>query len=279
MTPPLPPLAKVPARRYSRTLMDVDQAVRSMPGNPDVHAFRALIYFAMGDYERAAAVAHDLLEAGPGWEWQILESLYPTSDVYTQQLRALEHYVGEHPKSAAPRFLLAYHYLVLGHLSAADRQLAQVVTLEPRDKLAAAVLATIKQGPNAVAQTAQPQPGARNWAPRQSPQARRSIQSSSSERGKRRRRFEVKVEAKLEPDGHFVWTVTHEGQSQNFNGTYAVQNDSLVMTRTDGQKMDGNVTLKGTNAFSFKLKTHWPKTGLAVLEVMRLKLLVRPRSM
>jgi tetratricopeptide (TPR) repeat protein len=234
--------------------MDVDQAVRSMPGNPDVHAFRALIYFAMGDYERAAAVAHDLLEAGPGWDWQILELLYPTPDIYTLQLRALEHYVGDHPKSAATRFLLAYHYLMLGHLSAADRQLAQVVTLEPRDKLAAAILAMIKQGPNAGAKTAQPHPRSTQPSTTAKPAGRPVDPKQLVGTWKATPVPEVTVEAKLDPDGHFVWTVAHEGQSQSFNGTYTVQNDSLVMIRTDDEKMDGSVTLKGADGFTFKRK-------------------------
>ena len=144
--------------------------------------------------------------------------------------------------------------LGVGHLSAADRQLLQVVTLEPRDKLAAAILATLKQGPNAVAQTAQPQPRSTQLGTAAKPAGPPVDPKQLVGTWKATPAPEVTVEAKLETDGHFVWTVTHEGQSQNFNGTYAVQNDSLVMTRTDGQKMDGNVTLKGTNAFSFKLK-------------------------
>jgi tetratricopeptide (TPR) repeat protein len=245
--------------------MDIDQAVRNMPGNPDVHAFRALIYFALGDFERSAAVAHDLLEAGPGWDWQILESLYPTPDVYTQQLRALEHYVGEHRTNAASRFLLAYHYLMLGHLPAAQRQLAQVVSLEPRDKLAAAILATLKQGPNPGAGTANAPPGVpsantqpQNGGPKPAgppvdPKALVGTWKATPVP-------EVTIEARLEPDGHFVWTTAAQGgQSQSFTGTYTVQKDAMILTRTDGEKMDGTVTLKGTNGFNFKLKNTPPQ--------------------
>jgi hypothetical protein len=252
------------AARYSRALMDIDQAVRNMPGNPDVHAFRALIYFALGDYDRAAAVAHDLLEAGPGWDWQILQSFYPTPDVYTPQLRALEHYVGDHPKNAASRFLLADQYLMLGHFHAAERQLTQVVTLEPRDKLAAAILATLKQGPNAGTETAKTPPaGTQPGTPQPQSGAAKPVGPPASPpvdpkslvgTWKATPVPEVTIEARLEPDGHFSWTVTHGGQSQSFTGTYTVQNNGLVLTRADGEKMDGIATLKGTNGLNFKLK-------------------------
>ena len=106
-----------------------------MPGNQDVHEFFALTLFALGDYNKAAAVTYDVLNAGPGWDWTILQSFYASPDVYTKQLRALEHYVTEHAQDAAPRFLLADHYLMMGHFQSAEHQLQGVVSLEPRDKL------------------------------------------------------------------------------------------------------------------------------------------------
>jgi thioredoxin-like negative regulator of GroEL len=62
--------------------------------------------------------------------------MYPNVETYTQQLRALEAYVGANPKSSAARFLLAYHYLVLGNPPEAVKQLQEVVKLTPNDQLA-----------------------------------------------------------------------------------------------------------------------------------------------
>lgn len=138
---------------YVQALVDTDRALREMPDNPDVHAFYALVGFALGDYNRAAAVAHTLLEAGPGWDRATLQSFYPCPDVYTTHLQALEQYVDAHKADPAPRFLLAYQYLMLGHRTAASQQLAQVVALQPHDTLAAAVLAAIRRGSDASATT------------------------------------------------------------------------------------------------------------------------------
>jgi hypothetical protein len=237
------------AANYPRALMDINQAVRDMPGNPDVHAFHALIYFAMADYDRAAAVAHTVLEAGPGWDWEILQSFYPSPDVYTNQLRALEHTTGDHPNNPASRFLLAYQYLMLGHFTAANHQLARVVALEPRDKLAAAILETIKHGPTAGPDTANAQPGTAP-APTGPPVERKQLMGT----WKATPVPNVTIETTLEPSGRFVWKATQEGRTQTFSGTYTLQNDSLVFTRTDGNKMDGVVTLGGTNSFQFRLK-------------------------
>ena len=76
------------AENYPQALTDIDHAIVDEPTNQDVHEFHALVLFAMGQYQKAAAVAHTVLDAGPGWDWSILQSLYPSVDVYTRQLRA-----------------------------------------------------------------------------------------------------------------------------------------------------------------------------------------------
>jgi hypothetical protein len=73
-----------------------------------------------------------------------LQAFYSSADVYTEQLRRLERFVSEHPSDANVRFLLGYHYLMLNHAESAQRQLAQVAELEPKDKLAANILAGIR---------------------------------------------------------------------------------------------------------------------------------------
>jgi hypothetical protein len=91
-------------------------------------------------------VAHAVLEQGPGWTWDLLQTFYSSPGLYTQQLRDLEHYIADHGDQAAPRFLLAYEYLMLGHFDAAKRQLTRVVAQEPRDLLAANILAGLNRG-------------------------------------------------------------------------------------------------------------------------------------
>jgi tetratricopeptide (TPR) repeat protein len=125
-------------------LKAVSVAVLQTPHNPDVHQFHSLVLFAANNYCKSATVAHAVLEEGPGWTWQTLQTFYESSDAYTEQLRRLEHFVSEHPSDPNVRFLLGYHYLMLNHPESAERQLAQVVELEPKDKLVANILTGLK---------------------------------------------------------------------------------------------------------------------------------------
>jgi hypothetical protein len=64
-----------------------------------------------------------------------------------------------------------------------------------------------------------------------------------------------RVQLSLQADGNFSWTaVNKDGQSSVFQGTYAMQNGSMSLTRgNDGQKLDGTLTLTSANTFSFQL--------------------------
>jgi len=84
------------------------------------------------------------LSAGPGWDWDTTKSLDPDVATYTEQLRALEGYQRANPMSAETRFVLAYHYLVLGHIDAAVKQLENVVKLLRESQLSAELLAALK---------------------------------------------------------------------------------------------------------------------------------------
>jgi hypothetical protein len=64
-------------------------------------------------------------------------------ETYTKHLRALEAFQKADPKSAEASFVLAYHYLVLGHNEAAVRQLENVVKLLPASQLSAQLLASL----------------------------------------------------------------------------------------------------------------------------------------
>ena len=81
-----------------------------------------------------------VLAAAPGMDWTTMSSLYPNVDTYTQQLRKLEAFTNEKPNDAAARFVLAYHYLVVGHTDAAIGELKAVVEDQPGDKVAQRML-------------------------------------------------------------------------------------------------------------------------------------------
>jgi tetratricopeptide (TPR) repeat protein len=122
----------------ARTL--VEKAIELLPSDATLHEFRALTLFAQGLYKDAAATLYAVLAAGPGWDWATMRGLYPDEDTYTRQLRALEDFIRKDPNSAEARFVLAYHYLVLGAKDEAVQQLKAVVRLQPQDKLSAALV-------------------------------------------------------------------------------------------------------------------------------------------
>ena len=274
---------------YKLALLDINEAVQNLPTNADVHQFHALVFFAMGEYDRAAAVAHAVLEGGPGWDWSTLQSFYASTDTYTQQLRALEHYVGAHAGDPASRFELGYQYLMLGHLRAARGQLARVSALEPRDSLTANLIAGLGKAQTVNSQrkvssetavttaainqgrgtpTAQVRLASANMAAgmTSATSIATSGQSAASASGgvslagtwRATPAPGATIETTLEPDAHFVWTATQGGQTETFTGTYNRQGDSLVFNRVDGQTMNGVLTMKGNNAFQFRLKNTDP---------------------
>jgi hypothetical protein len=277
-------------------LREITQAIADMPSSDDVHEFHGLVLFAMGDYQKAAAVAHTALDAGPGWNWGVVQTFYPSTDLYTQQLRGLEHYITEHPNQAAPRFLLGYQYLLLGHLNAARRQFDRVVALEPRDQLAKNIVAGLAhapgmtqqnqpqtvpstpsgppsgpsggtpgtQGPGNAGPTGPAGPSGTATPPPPQP-ANPSGNPAATAAGlngswKSSPAPGVTIEATLQPDKHFTWKFTEGGQTKSFTGTYALQGDNLVLTRDeDGQKMDGTVTMNGDKGFRFRLRNTDPQ--------------------
>jgi tetratricopeptide (TPR) repeat protein len=114
--------------------------------------------FAQGKYKDAATTLYAVLSAGPGWNWQTLSQFYPDKDTYTRQLRALEHAAKANPSLADERFVLAYHYLVMGYNDDAAKKLDQVHALLPDDKLTAQLLAALRSHPDG--KENKPQPGA-----------------------------------------------------------------------------------------------------------------------
>ena len=134
---------------YAAALDLTDEALKGVPGDPLVHEFKALVLFARGEDPRAAAELHDVLAVRPGMDWTTMSGLYPDVATYTGQLRALEDRCRQDPKAAAPRFVLAYHYLAAGHNDAAVAQLKELIALEPGDRVARRLLASLTGTPPA----------------------------------------------------------------------------------------------------------------------------------
>ena len=69
----------------------------------------------------------------------------------------------------------------------------------------------------------------------------------------------VTIQVTLQPDKHFSWKFSENGQNNDFTGTYTQQGNELILTRDqDGQKMDGVVTMNDNGGFRFRLKNTDP---------------------
>ena len=97
----------------------------------------ALTLFALKRYDEAAAALHAVLSVEPGWDWTTLIKRYGDPETYTRELRALEAFSAENPKSAPAYFVLAYHYLTAEFADAAVGRLKLLTAVEPRDALSA----------------------------------------------------------------------------------------------------------------------------------------------
>lgn len=132
-------------RDYRRCLDLLEGAIRLLPDDPALHEFRALALFAIGEFDAAATVIYSVLGANPGSDWNTVSRLYDSQEIYLSQLRELTRYVASVPDRPGPRFLLAYHLLVVGYPEAAYDQLVTVQRLRPDDRVTAEILRALRQ--------------------------------------------------------------------------------------------------------------------------------------
>ncbi|HEV3023054.1 MAG TPA: tetratricopeptide repeat protein, partial [Pirellulales bacterium] len=231
----------------------INEGIAQYPNDSVMHEFRALVLFAKGDYQQAAATIHSVLAIGPGWDWTTLASMYTNVAIYSDQLRALEAFINEHPQDGAARFLLAYHYLVGGHADAAARQFQKVVTLVPGDQVAAD-LARMLSAPPAGQQAAteeQPAPGPLAEAePAATPIDATALLGSWHAARDDGSKFELT----LTKEATFTWNFSSKQQpAQKLNGTYTVEDNVLALECNDGGSLIGKATPDGAKEFNFTL--------------------------
>jgi uncharacterized protein (TIGR03066 family) len=235
---------------YTEASREIDLAIKALPKDAVLHEFRALIFFATRDYKQAAGTLYAVLSAGPGWDWTTLSGMYPSTETYTGQLRALEEYVRDNPKSADARFVLAYHYLTCGHTDSARKQYEEVLKLQPRDPLSAQLLTLLGGTPEAP-------PGAEAKPPSASaaiePTPPVDIDAAKIV-GKwtAKRKDGATFSLDLTQDEKFTWVFEQGTKKQSLGGKYSIDGAILVLERTDGAQMPGIVTL-AANGFNFKV--------------------------
>jgi tetratricopeptide (TPR) repeat protein len=229
---------------YASAMSSTNKALASLPNDPIIHEFRALILFAEGKYQEGAAGLYSVLSAGPGWDWTTLSSLYASTDVYTKQLRALEKVVREKPKATDARFVLAYHYLTMGKKDAAVNQLKQLHSALPNDHLITQLL-QMTGGPEALGS-----PSASEAPSADTPAIEADeVVGSWAANGANDEKFAMD----LKKDGTFSWTYTVGKKSETVKGVYAVDKNVLAMEPDSGGSMLAELSKPESGRFSFKL--------------------------
>ena len=87
---------------YAGALQQTDAALKVLPNDATLHEFRAVVLFAVGQYDQAAGPLYAVLSVGPGWDWTTMIGLYPSADVYTRQLRPWSSTTGTIPIRPPP---------------------------------------------------------------------------------------------------------------------------------------------------------------------------------
>ena len=248
------------AGNYAQALQQTDQALKALPSDAAINEFRALCLFALKQYDQAAATLYAVLSAGPGWDWTTLSGLYPSVDVYTEQVHALEDYRTAQPQSASARFVLAYHYLTQGHTEAAVEELKEVVQLQPGDQLSAQLVAQLSGDKTQSSPDAPAAP-----SPAQAPAAPASaVQGNLVGAWKASPAMGTTIELTLGGDSKFNWNIVTQGKTQPIAGTYVFVNDILTLTQSENNAMVGKVAWLDESHFKFQAMGGGPNDpGLA----------------
>ena len=211
---------------YDAALALADSALKEMPNDAVIHEFRALVLFSLGKYQDAAATLYAVLGVGPGWDWATMSGMYEDGDTYNKQLRTLENYRYDHPKDAAAQFVLAYHYITLGHNENASDQLQSVLKLNPRDEVAADLLSQIDPKAKLPEQKEITKP----------PEDTKLVKSSDLPGTWTARRSNgTTFEMALDDKGAFTWKYTMDGKSQEMSGVYALDDKGVLALNVDNQ--------------------------------------------
>jgi tetratricopeptide (TPR) repeat protein len=229
-------------RDYQAALVFINGALALAPDDSTLHEVRALVLFALGNYQEAAAPLYAVLSVRPGWDWATMRSFYATVPDYTQHLRELEVHQAENPSSAAASFVLAYHYLTMGHDQAAADQYRNVIANNEDDYLSRSLLDSIVGN-----EPVGPPPGER---------VRRDIRIQAEDlQGvwMAEGRSESQYRLALGPDQTFQWTYTDGSQTRTIEGVYALEGDTLAMEPDTGGVLLAEVSSPQNGSFDFRM--------------------------
>ncbi|MCP5544202.1 MAG: tetratricopeptide repeat protein [Akkermansiaceae bacterium] len=237
---------------YLVALEQADKAIAVSPGDGALHEYRALILFALGKYGDAAGVLNPVLASGPGWTWSTMVALYPSQEVYTDQLQKLEAYSEASPDAADAHFLLGYHYMVCGHLDLATPQFERAVELMPADSVSKQ-LASLTRESDEDAEDSDTvpleQPADEEEMPEPVPvplEKLTGVWTTEAEGG-------GTITLTFREDGSFTWAFTRDGDTKEFKGEYSSNDDGLLVLDAEESQMVASVDIPETSEMNFVL--------------------------
>lgn len=131
------------SHHYEDAIRYADRAVAEMPRNGKLFLFLSQAHLAVGDYRAAAGAARQGLSLldPRNWGWMVenFRGFYHDAD-YVGQMRRLEGYLEDSPRSGDARFLAGYHWSFLGYPAEARRDLSIALEVDPRDEMATRLL-------------------------------------------------------------------------------------------------------------------------------------------
>lgn len=134
------------AKKIPSLLKDPKKVSREdvSPRDADALQFLALVSFSQQNYDDAANRSRLALLGGLPWDWNRLSRHYVKPDLYHSQLRRLEQSIRAE-SSPSKRFLIAYHYWMMGHHESARKQFEKAAVGQPEDKLIPELLQRLNQ--------------------------------------------------------------------------------------------------------------------------------------
>ncbi|MGO8746460.1 MAG: tetratricopeptide repeat protein [Thermoguttaceae bacterium] len=150
-------MAAFERKDYREAARLANHATIEMPRDAKVHRLLSLALFALKEYRGGAMEAHAAAALGPMIDWQALYAYYHDLPTYSGQLGDLAAFVRKNPSALDALFLLAYHDMMMGHVSEAKPLLETIVAKAPQDRIAAQLL---KQTEKSAGKTPPPPPPA-----------------------------------------------------------------------------------------------------------------------
>ena len=227
---------------FKTALTAVDTAISHMPGDPVLHEFRALVFFAMGRYNDAAGVLNPILASGPGWDWTTMTGLFKSQDDYTRLLRKLEEHHKANPDSAAANFLLGYHYLVLGHLEQALGLFEHAAKLEPTDIVSAGLRDLLRDSVNTGDEPAEELP------PPVPVNPDKLVGTWTSKVA-----GDGTITLVMTKEGGFIWSFDKTGNNGKLTGEFGIYDSNLLVLISEDSQMIGEVKFEDDAKLSFVL--------------------------